>query len=94
MESGCTTNESEIARDVLSYLIDNPAAQDTLEGIVEWWLLDRKIASRTAAVREALAKLVDRGLILQRTGSDSRLRYLINADKEEEIRRLLGQGSE
>ena len=82
---------AEIARDVLAYLIDNPDAQDTLEGIVEWWLPDRKIEPRALKVREALAELVDRGLILERKGSDSRPRYLINANKQEAIRELLGR---
>lgn len=92
MGSGeCTNEESEISRDLLSYLVDNPDAQDTLEGIVEWWLLQMKLESRTIKVKEALADLVAKGLILERTGSDSRLRYMINDGKQDEIRALLGQ---
>ena len=90
----CTMEKSEIVHDLLSYLIDNPDAQDTLEGIVEWWLLERKIESRTAKVREALTELVSTGLILEREGSDSRPRYLINTKKQEEIRRLLDKRSQ
>lgn len=89
-----TQLKSQIARDLLGYLTDNPAAQDTVEGIVEWWLLERKIESRTVTVQEALAELVDRGLILERLGSDSRARYLINIDKQQEIRALLERGSD
>lgn len=85
----CTTEKSEVVHDLLSYLIDNPDAQDTLEGIVEWWFLERKIESRTAKVREALTELVASGLILEREGSDSRARYSINTKKQEEIRKLL-----
>ncbi|HWN98548.1 MAG TPA: hypothetical protein VNS63_04695 [Blastocatellia bacterium] len=80
-----------MARDVLTYLVNNPDAQDTLEGIAEWWLLERKIESRTAKVKEVLAGLVAKGLILERRGSDSRLRYLINTDSEDEIRALLSK---
>ena len=90
MGSGaCTTEESEIARDLLGYLINNPEAQDTLEGIVEWWLLQMKLESRTTKVKEALADLVARKLILECAGSDSRLRYMINDGKQDEIRALL-----
>ena len=78
-----------MARDVLTYLVNNPGAQDTLEGIAEWWLLERKIETRTAKVKEVLAELVAKGLILERRGSDSRLRYLINDDSQDEIRALL-----
>lgn len=88
-----TTEKSEIARDVLGYLVDNPEAQDTLEGIVEWWLLERKIESVTTKVREALTELAASGLILERKGPDSRVRYLINGHKHDEILALLGQGA-
>jgi len=88
---GGETKEEEMARDVLTYLVNNPDAQDTLEGIAEWWLLERKIESRTAKVKEVLAGLVAKGLILERRGSDSRLRYLINTDSEDEIRALLSK---
>ncbi|MFY9553205.1 MAG: hypothetical protein WAV20_08165 [Blastocatellia bacterium] len=87
----CTSEKSEIARDVLNYLIDNPDAQDTLEGIVEWWLLKSRIESRTVSVKEALAELLAKGLILERRGSDSRLRYMINNSRQDEIRELLRQ---
>lgn len=81
-------------RDVLGYLTDNPDAQDTLEGIVEWWLLERRIESRTVKVQEALAELVASGLIVERQGSDSRLRYSINAEKQEQIRALIEKRSD
>jgi len=87
-----TTEQSEIARDVLSYLADNPHAQDTLEGIVEWWILQKRIESQTAKVKSVLAELAAKGFILERKGSDSRVRYLINGHKQEEIRTLLGRG--
>jgi len=89
----CTTEKSEIARDVLGYLTDNPEAQDTLEGIVEWWLLEKKIESRISNVREALAALAAAGLILERKGPDSRVRYLINSQRQEEIRALLKESA-
>lgn len=88
---GETKEDSEMVRDVLTYLVNNPDAQDTLEGIAEWWLLERKIESRAAKVKEVLAELVAKGLILERRGSDSRLRYLINTDSKDKIRALLSK---
>lgn len=88
---GSTTEESAIARDLLGYLINNPDAQDTLEGIVEWWLFQMKLETRTIKVKEAVADLVAKGLILECTGSDSRVRYRINDRKQSEIRALLDQ---
>lgn len=92
MGSGeCTTEESEIVQSLLGYLLNNPDAQDTLEGIVEWWLLQMKLESNTVKVKEALADLVAKGLIIECTGSDSRLRYMIRNGKTDEIRALLGR---
>ena len=85
----CTREKSEIAQDLLRYLIGHPQAQDTLEGIAEWWIPERRIESRTAKIREVLKELAAAGLILERQGPDSRARYLINSDKQAEILALL-----
>lgn len=79
------TGDSETVRDLLGYLIENPDAEDTLEGIVEWWLLERKIDVSIVKVTEALEQMAVRGFIVRRTGSDSRVRYLINSDRRDEI---------
>ena len=88
-----STGKSQIAYEILAYLVDHPEAQDTLEGIVEWWLLEQQITRQTAKVRKALAELVTKGLILERKGKDSRTHYCINRRKYKEIRALLKQQS-
>jgi hypothetical protein len=30
--------KTEIAREILAYLLDHPDAQDTLDGISQWWV--------------------------------------------------------
>jgi len=84
-------DESKIGNEILAYLVEHPKAQDTLEGIVEWWLLERKIEFETARVKEALSKLVARGLILEKNGSNSKIHYRINQSKYEEIKGLFKQ---
>lgn len=81
----CSTENSCLSDDVLAYLAEHPGAQDTLEGIVEWWLMEQRIVNQTAKVREALAELVDGRLILQHQGKDSRTHYRINPQKTKEI---------
>jgi hypothetical protein len=81
-------DKSQIGNEILAYLVDNPKAQDTLEGIVEWWLLERKIKFVTASVKEALSELVAKGLILEEKGPDSQIHYRINQSKYEEIKNL------
>ena len=81
----CTSEKSQVARDVLAYLAAHQDAQDTLEGIVEWWLVEQKIIQQTATVREALAELVAQGLVLERKGQDARTFYRLNPRRAEGI---------
>jgi hypothetical protein len=81
-------NKSQLGYQILTYLVEHPEAQDTLEGIVEWWLLERQIMFQTARVREALSELVAKELILELMGLDSQTHYRINQSKYEEIQEL------
>ena len=85
----CATDERQLARDILGYLSEHTAAQDTLDGIVEWWLLEQKIKRETRQVRKILDELVAKNLISSRTARDSRTHYRINKRKEKEIRNVL-----
>lgn len=82
---------SDAAQEILAYLIKHPRAQDTLEGIVQWWLLEQEIQYWIAKAQAALAELVARGLALERRGADGQTRYRINRRRIKEIRALLGQ---
>ena len=81
--------ESSTAKMILGYLSDNPEAEDTIEGIVEWWLLKEEVKRRTADVKNALVDLVERGLVLERQGSDQRRRYLLNSAKRRDVDEFL-----
>ena len=81
-------DDSKIGNEILAYLVENPKAQDTLEGIVEWWLLEREIKFEIARVKEALSDLVAKGLILEKKRSNSQVHYCINQTKHEEIKGL------
>jgi len=75
----------QIGYRILKYLVENPNAQDTLEGIVEWWLLDRLTTSNVDKVRKALSELVSAYLVLERQAKESRTYYKINPRKLKEI---------
>ncbi len=79
----------EIAREILAYLIEHPDAQDTLDGIIQWWLLERKIKYESEMVKEILSELVNKGLLLEPGNSSSRVRYRINKDRFREIQAML-----
>ena len=61
----CFPGKPQIAHEILAYLAEHPEAEDTLDGIVRWWLLEQKIKYQTNMVREAIAELVGEGLLLE-----------------------------
>ena len=84
----CFHEKTHLYNEILSYLIDNPEAQDTIDGIVKWWLLDRQIMYQTTLVKETLTELVTKGFILeQKIGLKNH--YKINRLKYSEIRKFL-----
>ena len=83
------TNKAQIGYQILAYLVEHPEAQDTVEGIVEWWLLERQIKFQTARVKEALFELVAKGLVIELKGSNSKTHYRINKSKYEDIKSFL-----
>jgi Tfp pilus assembly ATPase PilU len=86
------TEPSHLAYDILAYLAEHPGADDTLEGIVHWWVLEQKIKRLTIGVEIALSKLVAQGLLLEHSRKDGRTHYRINRRKVREIQNLLEQG--
>lgn len=94
MKPPFSTDENlDISYEILAYLAEHADAQDTLEGITEWWLLERNIQRRTLKVKEALDEFVAQGLVLKSQGQDSRIRYRINRRKHGEILALLKERS-
>jgi hypothetical protein len=85
--------KQQLSEAILQYLIDHPNAQDTLTGIVTWWLLERTIKHQTTLVKEVLDKLVADGLVIAQQGSDSQTHYKINRRRLKKIVSLLQQKS-
>ena len=90
----CLSEKRQVSHEVLAYLADNPDAQDTLEGVVYWWLLEERIKDRTAKVQEALDELVSEGLVVKREGRDARAHYRINHRKMKKIYAILKRDSD
>jgi hypothetical protein len=87
MKSAARAND--VAECILAYLLDNPEAEDTIDGIVEWWVMRQRIRYETTRVKQALSKLVNEGLILERRAAGSLVRYRINKRKVRVIRAYL-----
>ena len=73
--------KKQIAREILAYLAEHPDAQDTLEGIVQWWLLERKIRYQTNIVKEILDDLVLQGLVRKHEVRNSATFYQRQSEK-------------
>lgn len=74
-EREALNSESPLEPQVLDYLKHHPNAQDTLRGIVEWWLLKQRIAQTTADIEAALSRLLARGELSMRKGLDGQIHY-------------------
>ena len=61
--------------EILEYLARHPQAQDTVEGIAEWWILEQRVHASSAEVRAALDRLVARGLVSAQSSQDGRVFY-------------------
>ena len=79
---------------ILAYLAEHPDAQDTVEGILEWWLLERTIKFQKTHIIEAISELVANGLVIENKRKDSQTHYRINKNKYAEIQKLIKQKNE
>ena len=93
-QRSCKDTPTDIAHEILIYLTEHPNAQDTMEGIVQWWLLEREILRSASKVQTALAELIAQGLVLERESLDKRTLYRINRRRSAAIRALLKKGSD
>jgi hypothetical protein len=84
----------KVALKILRYLNKNPHAADTVNGILEWWLLKQSIREEQRVVEHALRILEERHLILSATSADGRKHYYLNADRIAESRRLIGEAED
>ncbi len=82
-------SEESLSREILAYLAEHQNAQDTLEGIMEWWLLEQQIKRIQKQVQAALAELVAQKLVIETRRAGGGISYRINRRKSAEINRLL-----
>jgi len=79
----------ETSHKILAYLIDNPDAQDTLKGIVDWWLLQQDLRWNVTLIRKAVDKLIHKGFLLERLGNGRTKYYQVNRARLPEISALI-----
>ncbi len=83
-----------IETEILSYLVDHPSANDTLEGITEWWLLEQRVKTGLTTVKSALQHLRSMAFVVEESKPSGRLAYRINQEKLSEIKAWLRSQTE
>ena len=79
------SEKSRIAQMILSYLLKHPEAQDTLEGIAQWWILEQQINCSITDVEDALEWLSSSGWVQKTEVPHATVRYRLCRDKLTEI---------
>ncbi|MEC9433571.1 MAG: hypothetical protein VYD87_11760 [Pseudomonadota bacterium] len=76
MCDGCMDWIDRVAEEIEAHVSDHPDASDTVAGIAEWWIGQRRYLEAEENVEAALARLVDRGAFerLSRPGAPDRYR--------------------
>jgi len=76
---------------VLDYLVRHAGARDTVEGVVQWWLMEERLDYVARKVERGLKTLVKKGLIAAEIGPDQRTHYRLRPEKKQEAERLLAK---
>jgi DNA-binding MarR family transcriptional regulator len=90
-EAQTSNNTYSLTYQVLSYLVKNPKAEDTLEGVLQWWLLQERIGYEMKRVKQALEELAVRNFVTEVNGPENRIFYRINEAQRNEIEAFLEQ---
>jgi hypothetical protein len=66
------------APEILDYLARQPDAQDTIEGILHWWVLDSCIRDWAPKIAKTVAQLVERGFLEEMRSPDGKIFYHVS----------------
>ena len=66
------------APEILDYLARHPDAQDTIEGILHWWVLDAHIRKWAPRISETVKQLVELGFLEEKASPDGHVFYRVS----------------
>jgi hypothetical protein len=81
------------APEILDYLARHPKAQDTLDGILHWWVLDSCVRRWAPKIAKTVAKLVEQGFLAEKRSSDGKMFYQISSRYLSTLRQKAESGS-
>jgi len=66
------------APEILDYLATHPDAQDTIDGILHWWVLDAHIRKWAPKIAGTVQQLVEQGFLEQKRSADGNVFYRVS----------------
>lgn len=66
---------ASLKQEVLGYLNEHPQAQDTLDGVLQWWLVRNRVTAGLNWLYTALEELEAEGWVCKVTGPDGQQWY-------------------
>ncbi len=66
------------APEILDYLARCPDAQDTIDGILHWWVLDAHIRKWAPKIAKTVAQLVEQGFLENKPSPDGKTFYHVS----------------
>ena len=95
MEGEGSRGCSSLIHRILLYVLENPDAKDTLDGISEFWLPHGRVRYGKNKVREVLEFLVEtKGWLTKNKAGASVILYGLNKERLNEIKSFLNQRGE
>lgn len=88
-EEGFSGGRKKLVREILQYLVYNPEAKDTIEGIRACWLAGGNTEPSSDEIQKAIHYLQTKGWVTQRPISLSETIYRLNKDRLDEIKAFL-----
>lgn len=67
------------APEILDYLARHPDAQDTIDGILHWWVLDSCIRKWSPTIAETVAQLVAQGFLEEKPSAAGDVFYRVSS---------------
>ena len=66
------------APEILDYLARHPEAQDTIDGILHWWVLDACVRKWAPKIAKTVAQLVEQGFLEEKRSADGKVFYRVS----------------
>ena len=76
------TQFDQIVRDIIEYLRSHPAAADSIEGILGWWLPAHRNENARNEILQALHDMMQHGLLVEDVPDNGSRRYRLVGDKD------------